>query len=391
MATQFSGGTYIDTTFVPLVKSDFQVNIAAALISSGWTSKAIASGQGLGNTGIVTISIANPGVVTFNSHGFLGNEAIILQTSGTLPSGLSVNTIYYVNYIDANTFHLASSPGGGNITTTGSQSGTHTLNTQYYLLESTTQTNVTNPIRVRLIDNVHNCIQVHIESQDGTIKSSNQTNQNYGGELYPNIGKTFGIIATQYHFLCFVVGAGVNRDFVMAGMLYVPSFITGIANVGYMLSNADSDGDTSLRSSFRVGVNLYGGGTQVGNLNSNGNTEVIWDTNFLEGGNSSNFCQLGGGPEIVIPEIGSIYNLVTRGYLWANGDINTSDVLLTSGLTSQSDVGTLKGQFFDLIYVAEAFTIDATDTFNSHNWYNLTNNNNGASNYARGSMWIATS
>jgi hypothetical protein len=83
-----------------------------------------------------TITIASPGVITFNSHGFLGGERVILQTTGALPTGLSVNTVYFVKYINANTFSLALTLGGANINTTGSQSGTHTVNSESFLMST---------------------------------------------------------------------------------------------------------------------------------------------------------------------------------------------------------------------------------------------------------------
>lgn len=74
----------------------------------------------------VTISIASPGVVTWNSHGLLNGQRVQLTTTGALPTGLSANTSYYVKYVDANTFQLSSTRGGSAINTSGSQSGTHT-------------------------------------------------------------------------------------------------------------------------------------------------------------------------------------------------------------------------------------------------------------------------
>lgn len=84
------------------------------------------------NKGTVTITIASPGVVTLNSHGFLASgESVYLTTTGALPTGLTQNTLYYIIYVDANTFRLATSRAnalaGTAINTSGTQSGTHTL------------------------------------------------------------------------------------------------------------------------------------------------------------------------------------------------------------------------------------------------------------------------
>lgn len=73
----------------------------------------------------VTISIATPGVVTWNTHGFTGNEEISFTTTGALPTGLTAGTRYYVKYVDGNTFQVSASAGGVAINTSGTQSGVH--------------------------------------------------------------------------------------------------------------------------------------------------------------------------------------------------------------------------------------------------------------------------
>lgn len=87
-----------------------------------------------------TVTIASPGVVTRASHGFEGGERVRLSTSGALPTGLDAATDYYVVYIDANTFYLASTFGGTPINTSGSQSGTHTYLQSYWGLGNGTTT-----------------------------------------------------------------------------------------------------------------------------------------------------------------------------------------------------------------------------------------------------------
>jgi microcystin-dependent protein len=81
--------------------------------------------------GTFTITIAAPGVITLNNHGLVTGDQVYLTTTGALPTGLSANTLYYVNKTDANTFTLcttrANAIAGTKITTTGTQSGTHTL------------------------------------------------------------------------------------------------------------------------------------------------------------------------------------------------------------------------------------------------------------------------
>ena len=75
----------------------------------------------------VTITIAAPGVVTWTAHGLSVNDTLRFTTTGALPTGLAINTTYYVKEVlSANTFTVSTSAGGAAVTTSGSQSGTQT-------------------------------------------------------------------------------------------------------------------------------------------------------------------------------------------------------------------------------------------------------------------------
>ena len=75
----------------------------------------------------VTITIAAPGVVTWTAHGLSVNDTIRFTTTGALPTGLAIDTTYYVKEVlSANTFTVSTSAGGAAVTTSGSQSGTQT-------------------------------------------------------------------------------------------------------------------------------------------------------------------------------------------------------------------------------------------------------------------------
>lgn len=77
----------------------------------------------------VTMTVAAPCVVTWNSHGKANGTAVVFTTTGALPTGLTVGTTYYVSGAATNTFNVAATIGGTAITTTGTQSGTHTCKT----------------------------------------------------------------------------------------------------------------------------------------------------------------------------------------------------------------------------------------------------------------------
>jgi len=79
--------------------------------------------------GSCTITIANPAVFTKSNHGLKERDRVTLSTTGSLPTGLSTSTTYYVLSagLTSNTFRVSASPNGGAIVTSGSQSGIHTL------------------------------------------------------------------------------------------------------------------------------------------------------------------------------------------------------------------------------------------------------------------------
>jgi microcystin-dependent protein len=101
------------------------------------------------NRGSATITIASPAVVTLSAHGFQTGDIVYFTTTGALPTGLTINTLYYVIYVNATTFRLATSAANAAvptpINTSGTQSGTHTLfHCPYGLGDGSTTFNVPN-------------------------------------------------------------------------------------------------------------------------------------------------------------------------------------------------------------------------------------------------------
>lgn len=82
----------------------------------------------LNQTSTVTITNANPGVVTWTAHGRNENDPVKFTTTGALPTGLALATTYYVVLagMTTDTFRVSAAPNGAAIDTTGTQSGTHT-------------------------------------------------------------------------------------------------------------------------------------------------------------------------------------------------------------------------------------------------------------------------
>lgn len=93
-------------------------------------------------TSTVTISIAAPGVVTWVAHGQPVDSQIVFSTTGALPTGIVAGTIYYIVSVTADTFRISDVESGYPITTTGSQSGTHTATVELHkVFESLQATN----------------------------------------------------------------------------------------------------------------------------------------------------------------------------------------------------------------------------------------------------------
>jgi hypothetical protein len=75
---------------------------------------------------VFTITIASPGVLTVATN-LRNGTAVTLNTTGALPTGLVVGTVYYVVGSSGTTCNLSATFGGAAITTTGTQSGTQSF------------------------------------------------------------------------------------------------------------------------------------------------------------------------------------------------------------------------------------------------------------------------
>ena len=110
----WSGGTGV-TGLYPVTALDTDTTGTAVTIDLAYKSST------------VTITIATPGVVTWTDHGLRVNDTIRFTTTGALPTGLAINTTYYVKTVlSPNTFTVSASAGGAVITTSGTQSGVQT-------------------------------------------------------------------------------------------------------------------------------------------------------------------------------------------------------------------------------------------------------------------------
>lgn len=77
----------------------------------------------------LTVTIATPAVFTLAGHGFVAEQPVFFKTTGALPTGLSVDTGYYVisTGLTANSFQVSATVGGSAVATSGAQSGVHSV------------------------------------------------------------------------------------------------------------------------------------------------------------------------------------------------------------------------------------------------------------------------
>jgi hypothetical protein len=75
---------------------------------------------------IFTVTIASPAVLS-SSVTLTNGMELVFDTTGALPTGLNVGQIYYVINASGGTCNLSATSGGSAITTTGTQSGVHSI------------------------------------------------------------------------------------------------------------------------------------------------------------------------------------------------------------------------------------------------------------------------
>lgn len=119
------GGT-MENQFIPMADDPGQMKFAAAVLDCNPWSFKIEWGADCPPESVVTITSADPAVVNWAGHGFSAGTPITFETTGTLPTGLSPDTTYYVVNPTTDTFSVAATPDGEAIETTTVGTGTQT-------------------------------------------------------------------------------------------------------------------------------------------------------------------------------------------------------------------------------------------------------------------------
>lgn len=110
----------------------------------------------IGTADTVTISNDSPAVITWATHGLIENTPILFTTTGSLPTGLTASTIYYVLDPQLNSFNVSATVGGTAINTSSAGSGTHTAtanpNLGYALTDTTAWAEIGPTIKWAMFD-----------------------------------------------------------------------------------------------------------------------------------------------------------------------------------------------------------------------------------------------
>lgn len=121
-------GGSMENTFVPLANDAGQIKFRQAIEECTPYAFKVEWGAGCAFEDVVTISVGTPGVITWlGGHALeVGAPVVFEATGGTLPTGLTADTVYYVvaTGITPTTFSVAATPGGTAINTTGAGTAT---------------------------------------------------------------------------------------------------------------------------------------------------------------------------------------------------------------------------------------------------------------------------
>lgn len=126
--TTLNGGT-MENQFVPMALDPGQIKFRQAIDDCVPYQFKIEWGADCVPSSDVTISVADPAVITWPSHGLAAGQPIVFSNEGgALPTGLTAGTVYYVLSagLTSSAFQVSSTVGGSAVVTTAAGTGTQT-------------------------------------------------------------------------------------------------------------------------------------------------------------------------------------------------------------------------------------------------------------------------
>ena len=236
-----------------------------------------------------------------------------------------------------------------------------------------------NQIRVRVWDASGNCVRIRVMNVAETIVMSDS------GYLLPATSKTFVINANRHQFAIWSVGSDATRDFVMVSAMYIPTHLTGITTLAFLMSQGTTDTDTGTNGGFRVSTSLRDRTTGF-----MGNFFGLVNSTVMEHVGDATTTAKQGVPGLVLPRP-SDNTTTPLQTVWHDGSVFILEPLMGWGLSDIDDPFRVYGQIWDASLITDAFTMDHVPTaFNGKNWINLTSNNTGSQYAARGSLFLTT-
>lgn len=126
--TTRNAGT-MENQFIPVALDAGQLKFKEAIDDCQPYAFKIEWGGDCAPESTVTITVGTPGVVSWTGHGLQAGQPVVFSTTGTLPTGLTAGTVYYVSAtgLTADAFSVSATAGGTAIDTTGAGTGTHTV------------------------------------------------------------------------------------------------------------------------------------------------------------------------------------------------------------------------------------------------------------------------
>jgi len=130
LPSPFTGSTpyYVIAAGLTADAFELSLTLAGTAINTGLTATStcvISTNTGTGGT--CTISNGTPATITKAGHGYTAGNVILFNTTGGLPNGLLLNTLYYVLAPATDTFTVALTVGGTAINTTSAGTGVQSI------------------------------------------------------------------------------------------------------------------------------------------------------------------------------------------------------------------------------------------------------------------------
>ncbi len=225
-----------------------------------------------------------------------------------------------------------------------------------------------------------NTVCISLENVSGSIAGANGNSN--GVHLLPANGQVFQVVACKYQFFIFGVGILTARSFAYGSVPFVPTWLTA-TDAGILMGNDFNDSNNAIAGSFRT----------VLNSNNCPLFQAVWHTTLTDAGNDG---QIITQPMLVLPVLARFDQAtsIPSGFYtgpihWPGLNTQTFDAYMCWAVTSSSEV-LIRCQLWNALTILDAFTNEATFTFDTHSWINITGSNVGSSTGLRGSVVIVT-